>query len=419
MRVAILAVLGTGFLFTALVAQDEPVQLELQIYDVGALTQEYEDVPLQSFGPGGPSGYAPPEVEESDDAQVASVDLLVETIRMLIEPQSWDSLRGANIEARPNALAVWTTPEIQGRITRLLDWLTATLAARIRLEAHWLAFSKQSAERLAASGLLAALARGDLDRRQVAALLDEAVLEGNEHESGSTSAYAGQRVAVRKTTAVAFLKDLDVEIAEGSQIAQPVTETGTEGLRVDVRPFPLAGSDGVGLSVLGRAGRFAQPMPTFELEADELGKVDLPEFGSVTFSGGGAVASGHSLALVARRPQGAGGPALGVLLVTAHRDPPPAPLSSFSHTPVGLLTARGAGDQYGVGWPRGLDQNMRDRLSPKLVLIPEVGHHFGTVDELMELVRSSVGAPEAWEQEPAFISAHNDGLFVRQTPEMQ
>ncbi|MFB3065300.1 MAG: hypothetical protein ACE10D_02200, partial [Planctomycetota bacterium] len=414
MRTAIIVAVCLGLLPALAGAQDETAQkIEYRSYDVGALANYFEDAPMQDFGIGGPSKYAPREREDIEGRHVLEIDLLIELISSVIEPESWDVLEGAYIASSGEGrILLGTTPAIHGKIGAFVDYLTAQLSTRIRVECHLLSFDDESVDRLRTAGTLNALEGGYLDPQQVAALLTEAAKEGNLHESGSTSAYPSQRVAVRNTTRVHFLHDYDVEIAQAAQVADPITKVATEGFLCYVRPSLLNLRGEIGLNVLAQAGRVRKPIESFRLEGDELGTVDLPKFDYVTICASRAIMSGRTLAAVARRPYGRSGPALVALLVTAHREELPTPPNRLSHLHVGFLTSRG--DQFGVGWKWERKEEQRRLVSPKLIPVePWSGR---TLEELMEFLRSTV-QPRSWEDD-AILNGIGTGLFVLQSPEV-
>ena len=267
MRTAIIVAVCL-FLLPALAgAQDETAyEIEHRNYDVGALANYFEDASLQDFGIGGPSNYKRSEREEIEGRTVLEIDAVIEIMRMVVEPESWDALEGAYIASSGEGrILVGTTPAIHAKLGALVDYLTAQLTARIRVECHLLSFDDDAVDRLRSSGALHALERGDLDQQQVAALLVEAAKGDVLHESGSTSAYPSQRVAVRKTTRVHFLHDFDVEIAQAAQVSDPVKRIATEGFLCYVRPSLLNSRGEIGLNVLAQAGLIRKPIEAFRL----------------------------------------------------------------------------------------------------------------------------------------------------------
>ncbi|MHC4934232.1 MAG: tetratricopeptide repeat protein, partial [Planctomycetota bacterium] len=117
-------------------ALDKPV---LQFYDVKDLVAKISDFPGQEINLV-PSKYQPPEVddEELEPTSPFEVDSLIEVIRQTIEPESWDTIEGANIEPKNNVLVVTTTPEIHQKIGSFLTDLRKNTGLLISLEVRFL-----------------------------------------------------------------------------------------------------------------------------------------------------------------------------------------------------------------------------------------------------------------------------------------
>ncbi|MHC4340196.1 MAG: hypothetical protein ACYSX0_08295 [Planctomycetota bacterium] len=117
-------------------ALDKPV---LQFYDVKDLVAKISDFPGQEINLV-PSKYQPPDMddEELEPTSPFEVDSLIEVIRQTIEPESWDTIEGANIEPKNNVLVVTTTPEIHQKIGSFLTDLRKNTGLLISLEVRFL-----------------------------------------------------------------------------------------------------------------------------------------------------------------------------------------------------------------------------------------------------------------------------------------
>ncbi|MHC4547210.1 MAG: hypothetical protein ACYTEZ_00400 [Planctomycetota bacterium] len=116
-------------------AVDKPV---LQFYDVKDLVAKISDFPGQEINLV-PSKYQPPEEEEElEPVSPFEVDALIEVIKTTVEPESWDTIEGADIQPKNNVLVVTTTPEIHQKIGRFLQDLRRNTGLLISLEVRFM-----------------------------------------------------------------------------------------------------------------------------------------------------------------------------------------------------------------------------------------------------------------------------------------
>jgi hypothetical protein len=380
--------------------EQELPPVETRVFDVSALVAPVSHARLEPFGLSWPDTEI--EEEELEPFSPLEIDALVDMIRESIDIESWEREDVALAATQSGQLLVRQTKPALDRIEQYLEWLDRTLRRPIDIAVHWMVLERESVERLRKSGLLDVLSAGTLDEAQVRALRLEADRPGNVHESGSTTSVLGNRAAVRRATFVTYLEDYDVEIAQAAQIGDPIVATAREGLEAYVRPHPLVGGNEIAVQVLARTGRLERPMPTVELEAEELGTLDLPEMWQTTLGVSGVVRNGRALVATVRSPHESGNGTLGVLLVTPRRGAaagaPPAGLPEILD--VSFLGS--APECYVQGWSEGIVAGQ----SPKL-LSTEMERPLG-IEESVEVIRMSVD-PESWDEEGVFISCLEPG----------
>jgi len=116
-------------------AVDKPV---LQFYDVKDLVAKISDFPGQEINLV-PSKYQPPEeMEELEPTSPFEVDALIEVIKQTVEPESWDTIEGADIQPKNNVLVVRTTQEVHGKIGRFLTDLRKNTGLLISIEVRFM-----------------------------------------------------------------------------------------------------------------------------------------------------------------------------------------------------------------------------------------------------------------------------------------
>jgi hypothetical protein len=401
-------------------AADE--KMVLRIFDVSGLTSRLQHAPLEPFGASPSSGiFGFPNQEEYKQGmqgpeQPISIDELVELIRTYVRTETWDE-DGVSLACYGSHIYVSQTPAILDRVAAFLDWADENLRRRIELGVHWLVFGPESVERLRKAGTLKALERGTLDDEEVGALLAESARPGNEHESGSASSILGQRVAIRRSNLVTYLKDYDVEIAQAAQIGDPICGVGREGLEVYVRARPLSSGSSVDLQVLGRAGRFQRPFPVVHLEAEELGTLQLPAFETFTTNTGSIVESGRTSATGIWSPMGEDDPRLCVLLVrpSLRAAKLKSPETNVAYLDCGFLAS--PRDEYAIGMLRGEEDWYRPHWNRMRLHLMEESRPLMEQDAIVDALRFFVD-PASWETSLAsLLPIPSGGLFVGNTPE--
>jgi hypothetical protein len=399
---------------TAATAGDE--RTATRIFNVSRLVAQVRDASRGHFGPAVPAGCTDCFPDKDDEDSGLVVYEVMELLRTFVDTESWDRAGVAIVPIGKGHLVISQTPENLERVRMFLAWLEACVCRRVDMSVHWLVFGPGSVARLRATGSLDAVARGTLDDDEVEALLTEVAAPDNEHESGSLSSIGGKLVALRRTTIVSYVADYEVEVAQDSQIGDPVVGQGREGLEVHVRATPLADGSAVGLTVIGCAGRFRRPMPTVQLEAEELGTLDLPEFEIVRVSARAVVAAGRTMATGVWSPRGENDRRLCVLLLKPRdrRRVVKSPLVGVDFFDCGFLTSHT--DESGIGRLFGEEPWDLPGWSALGLLSTSGSSPTVSSDGIIDLIMTVV-APESWEEDEAtLLPTAFGGLLARNTP---
>ena len=319
-------------------------ELQSRNFDVSALLDARADPTVGRIGLG--DAFTGWDDEEAPDERAFLDEAsLEEILRRVVSPRKW-SMDGFGIEwTGVTRLTVTATPEMLDAVGNLLGDLFLLAARRVEVRAELVTLDADGAGRVAAAGMQSALARGRLDAAARKALLAEAAKPGGSVEAGTISIRSGALAALAQTASVSYVGDIDVEIAQGSVVGDPIVKFATEGWLLNARPFVL--SDGsVWLEAIQQRASFPEPMRHVNPEAAPLGTIDFPVVAQERFFAAGRVAPGETMAIYRRIPGGAH--ALVALLLTpvVLGDEPADGKVRF--LPTAALTTRGLG--AGSGW---------------------------------------------------------------------
>jgi hypothetical protein len=374
----------------ALAGGDEP--FEVRDYQVDALVRAVRETELERIGL--ERGASWDEYWGDDDSkegtagyhQFVDDDGLVELIVESVAPASWDE-EGAEIELVGGRLVVSARRDVQRAIEALLADLWSAAMRRVRVDVHFVRLSAEAQKGLKREGVLAPLLAGRLTSAQVGTVHAAA----GPGVSGATVSRPARRATIRHLDSVSYVRDFDVEIAQGSIVGDPMVGFVRQGLLVDVRPHLL--TDGsVFLEALGQSASALGALRRVDLEADALGALDLPACRVSRFFAAGRVAPGETMAILRREASGA----LAVTFLTPRVTPRGAQRSALSLFPVSALTWYRFG--YEVTDRTDETDKPPERFPPRLVLHGGMAPYVDW-DGLLELVRARA-LSEAREDDP-------------------
>lgn len=98
-------------------------------------------------------------------------------------------------------------------------------------------------------------------------------------DAPALTVYNGQRASMNVTNFVTYVKDFDVEIAQGAAIADPIVEVIEEGVALDVRPVVSSDRRFITMEVRPSVNNLRRPIATFttSLGIGTAVTIELPE----------------------------------------------------------------------------------------------------------------------------------------------
>ncbi len=358
--------------------------VEMRRYDLGALVlpRWNEEAPL--LGANAPM-YAAASAEPPEPEAYLSADEVVELVRSLVDRASWDELDGAELSVNGATLVA------RNRGTTL-DEVGAFLAA------------------------LSAAARGGLDL-QVQVLSAPtpswpSAPDGAEQAASGTLVLPfGARRVLTDTERVSFVADYDVEIAQGSEIADPIVVTADQGLAVEAVAHPASDGQRALLDLFLQWARYGKsrtmdtgvdeeylPRPYRSDERMRNGRIELPQYDHVQAHVSTFVGADGTFSV----PVVVGGRTLELRGSVSRFDNPPVP----SAVSVGALAARPFHLRFGI--PGEVDRP--DRFAPRAYRETEEPAPLDA-DSLLEGIRRDVD-PEVWESEGVVADRFRGKIFL-------
>ena len=269
----------------------------LRIYDVGDLVFQ-PGAPEPWAGPNlTPSKYKPPELPEcSEPRSPFDVDWIVEMVRQVVEPETWDTIESAEIAVKNTRLFVNTIPRVQNKIPALLAALRRSASRELFVEVF--SVPVESGD----DALLLNRPR-ELTDAEAGRLLAREALGG-----AVVHCLSGERLSQRAGQAISYLQDYDVEIAQEATIGDPIRQTVFAGTTVTVAAHLDESARGARLDLA--LDRTAVQKPVRRVDT-EHGPLELPvleltrlqtsiwvPLGKVTIVGGGTAGAVPCLFLV-------------------------------------------------------------------------------------------------------------------------
>lgn len=221
---------------------------------------------------------------DGEDARVQVMDL-ADLVRDLT-PLPWDD-GDVTVDVVGNALLVTGSPDQIHLVEQTLQQLMASLGEPYRLRAA--AFAVEAGADLPAVG-----ASFDELRARLGQL-------GAEFEwETSTRAAVAQTVDLGSLVAIPYVADCEVEIAQNSTMADPITKAMHVGTALQVQVHPLVGSSDAVLMVQYACGEATTRMREIALGKDDtLPRLQSPTLAFATGCFSGRIANGGALVLLA------------------------------------------------------------------------------------------------------------------------
>ena len=327
-------------------AQEEP-QRTMRIYDIGGLvpriTGELRRMDEPRFHFVGPwtshvrdeEHYIP---KRPDKKQLEGIANIIED---LVYSVAEDTV--VRTSSSGEHLKVWATDEEHERIKQVLEMLHRHSGEPFEVEVRYLSLDAKRVEPKVLA-LLESAASGKLseENRKGLARLGR----GPGMEGGTLYAPHGQWSSFHALRTQKYVPDFDVEIAQGSSIADPVTYPLSEGVAASVRPFLLQDGRAL-LRIVASAGEADRPFRRFRVGTTDLGWINRTmssggELEQVDFHGSlvsteAVLSAGETAVVIAGSPTG-----WELLLFTLRGAPKPSEAGTMTFLPAGALTYEGS-----------------------------------------------------------------------------
>jgi hypothetical protein len=239
----------------------EQKRLFMKSYEVGDLCAPIYDENLE------PSnlfvgGYVAPERVEFEPCAPTEIDQITELIRVLVAPESWDTIEGADVQPRGDRILIHTIGAVHAQIPILLNQLRSYLAVQVAVEVVAVPVPAEVA------ALLASRPR-ELTREEAARLQALEPLG-----SVQVVCFDGQQVVQRNGRARTYLADYEGKIAQNASLGHPVRAEIFSGCAVQVAVCLDRSGDGAVLHCWFERTALVDPVAGVETVH---GPLDLPE----------------------------------------------------------------------------------------------------------------------------------------------
>lgn len=328
--------------------------------------------------------------DEPDAEGFLSIDGIADIIRETVEPASWNE-GGAFLDDRGTRLHVRNRVHVIQKVEQALLEIAAAARRRVLVTLSVFESSAEAYPEVA----------------QGARLTDSASLE----------LPLGVMRFLEVTNQVRYVADYEVEIAQGSNITNPVVVSDDEGVVADVVAHSMLDGQHVMLEALIQRGRFETPMRRLELSIDEecfnkpfrsekrtsLGILELPVYETVDAHVTAVVPTGGTVSV----PVVVGDRLVAVQLKVELLGPDPV-----SHLiEVGALTERSI--PVGVGHvPEDIDYPFESPASRILYWKSYASRPVASIEETMDLMTRIVD-PWYWEADGRILPVRDDLLIVQ------
>ncbi|MHC4847246.1 MAG: hypothetical protein ACYTEG_02195 [Planctomycetota bacterium] len=234
----------------------------LRIYEVGDLVLAARNSIPRRDSDLIPSRYKPPERgEEAEPCAPFEIDVLVDMLRQVVDPETWDTVDGVDIRVTANRLFINNLPRVHKKLPALFAALRRATERQMRVEILAVPMEKGD------ETLLANRSR-ELTDVEAKRLLDREPLA-----VATVHCRSGQWVTQRSGREVSYLQDYDVEIAQEATIGDPIRQSVLVGLAVSLHGYLDDAAGGARLD-LG-LDRTAMEQPVRRVDT-EHGPLELP-----------------------------------------------------------------------------------------------------------------------------------------------
>ncbi len=195
-------------------------------------------------------------------------------------------------ELSGNVLTVKATPDVHEKIAGLLNGLGMNCRKAVKITFHFLQADLSLMKELSSSG---GLSWGGLEPVQVA-MIEKAIADktASSLKRSSIIAFNGQKVNASSVRQRTYVRDYDVEVAQGAQIGDPIVGMIREGMVCEAVPVVFGGGR-ILVDLRTAVAKVVEPVESFETPhgAISMPKIDFQRIATSLFvNDGGSVLLG-------------------------------------------------------------------------------------------------------------------------------
>jgi hypothetical protein len=278
-------------------------------YNISFLKGSYENFPGRIIQPDWNYSQRAPRLFRDDEYETMSAQTMreqvVEYVREVILSGGDDPSRNC-VVLSGGKMKVKSSPDAHEKVANLLKGLRDYHRRSVKVTFHFLEMETGLMRALAGAG---PLAWGSLSEKQKT-LLDEGLREGRARSVKRTKliAFNGQKVNASVVNQRAFIRDIDVEVAQSAEVGDPIIGAVHEGMVAEVKPVLFGKGDWILMNFRTAVTEIIDPVEAFDTPH---GRISLPKSdfqmigtsvflrdgGTVVVGGAGSLGVGKNLVL--------------------------------------------------------------------------------------------------------------------------
>ncbi|MFV1959426.1 MAG: hypothetical protein ACC662_08440, partial [Planctomycetota bacterium] len=195
-------------------------------------------------------------VGEEPVLALGTIDELIELIQNAVNPRFWEEHEGASIQSiGRRLLLVRATPGVQQDVAAYLDRLQARIGATVTIQVATVRVEPDQAR---------ALLGGDPEASPSAATSEGWLAGPTAGPAVSLTAFTGQQATAFAGRQIAWIGNVDVEVAQDASTSDPIVQVSNVGLLVQARALPgrAGGAVLVGIDAALVGPPKMRPVPT-------------------------------------------------------------------------------------------------------------------------------------------------------------
>ncbi len=264
-------------------------------YNISFLKGTYEDFPGH-FPEQGETGPPPVEMFEGERHSAFSMrEAVLYFVRDELLHRGYGGGEGNEADLSGGALRVKATPDVHEKVACFLRDMGMRYRRAVKMTFHFLQVDPPLMKRLLESG---SLSWGGIGEEQLG-LIEKGLSDKSAASIRrlSIAAFNGQRVSASAMRQKTYVRDYDVEVAQGAKIGDPIIGLIREGMVCEAVPVVFGDGKEVLLDLRTAVSKILEPIEAFKTPHGSISmpKVDFQRIGTSLFvRDGGSVLLGGS-----------------------------------------------------------------------------------------------------------------------------